>query len=91
MTLKLRISQSEEWLSGTKLAASNASESIRREGEAKKKWRRQTDRKNDCVARDRGRGRRGEGDKRDADIKLEARQIKREEKKLEQRRAEKKT
>lgn len=38
----------------------------------------ETDRKNDCIARDSGIGRRRERDKRDADIKLEARQIKRE-------------
>lgn len=50
----------------------------------------ETDRKNDCIARDSGIGRRRERDKRDADIKLEARQIKREGKKLEQRRAGKK-
>lgn len=57
VTLKPRISQSEEWLSGTKLAASNASESIRRGGGRGKMRERQTDRKN--VTRDRGRERRG--------------------------------
>lgn len=69
---------------------SNASESIRREEEAKKKWRRQTGRKNDCVARDRGRRGRRERDKRDADIKLETRQIKTQGIELEQRRAKRK-
>lgn len=43
-----------------------------------KKEMEETDRKNDCIARDSGIGRRRERDKRDADIKLEARQIKRE-------------
>lgn len=55
-----------------------------------KKEMEETDRKNDCIVRDSGTGRRRERDKRDADIKLEARQIKREGKKLKQRRAGKK-
>lgn len=60
MTLKPRISQSEEWLSGTKLAASNASESIRREGKGRGKGRqrkneRETDGQKECNRRQRKR------------------------------------
>ena len=89
MTLKPRISQSEEWLSGTNLAASNARDGASERGGAKekKKWRGQN-RKRERLWQDMG-GREGdEGlDKGDADIKLEARRIKREGEKLEQRKA----